>query len=147
MGIIEKSVLIGIAGAVAMFLFYFSVTGAVSGFTFAAEQFFSVWYWIIGLAAGFGIQAGLFALLRFRSAGVSSGTLASSGGASGIAMIACCAHRLVDIVPLVGITFVATALIQYQPYLFALGLVSNIAGIIFLAKKLCLLCLPRVSTP
>lgn len=144
MGIAGKSIFIGVASAVALFLFYFFVTGAVSGFTFAAEQFFSAWYWIIGLAAGFGIQAGLFALLRFKSAGVSSGTLASSGSASGIAMIACCAHRLVDIAPLVGVTFVAAALIQYQPYLFALGLISNIAGIIFLARKLCL---PRVSTP
>lgn len=136
MGITAKSVLIGLASAVAVPSFYFAVTGAVSGFAFAVEQFFSIWYWILSLSAGFGIQAGLFVFLRFRNASVSSGALAGSGGASGIAMVACCAHRLIDIAPLVGLAFIATALIQYQTYFFVAGLISNVAGIVYLARKL-----------
>lgn len=133
---ISQSILVGKAGAIGLLLFYFSITGAVSGFTFAWAQFLDLWYWIISLAIGFGIQAGLYTFLRLRSAHISSGALAGSGGASGLAMIICCAHRLVDIAPLVGFAFIATALIQYQTYFFVFGLISNIVGIIYLVREL-----------
>jgi len=133
---ILKAVLKGVIGFFALLVFYFSVLTLVSGWSFTKIQFFQNWYWIIGLSFGFGAQIGLFSYLRVLHSQASGKAVAVSGTTSGIAMIACCSHYLVNIIPIIGIAGLATVIGQYQTLFFIIGAVSNIVGIAYLIGKL-----------
>ncbi|MDO8601184.1 MAG: hypothetical protein Q7R46_00720 [bacterium] len=126
----------GVIGFFALLVFYFSVLTLVSGWSFTRIQFFQNWYWIIGLSFGFGVQIGLFYYLRDLHSRMSGKAVAISGTASGMAMIACCSHYLVNIIPIIGISGLAVIISQYQTEFFIIGAVSNIAGIAYLIGKL-----------
>jgi hypothetical protein len=130
-----KAVGIGLLAAGALFGFFWIVTSSVSGSATAAAQFMRYWYWIIANLLGFGTQVGLFTYARLRHATVGSAALAGSGSTSAVSMVACCAHRLVDLLPFLGIAAFATIVARYQTSLFAVGLVSNILGIWYVWKR------------
>jgi hypothetical protein len=54
---------------------------------------------------------------------------AASGGTSTAAMIACCAHHVTDVLPLLGLSGAAVFLAQYKVPFMVVGIVSNAAGI------------------
>lgn len=134
---ILKSVLLGIAGALGLLGVYFSILTAVSGWTFALDQFAAFWHFIVSLALGFGIQVGLFSYLRraIRSHCASGRVLAVSGTTSTAAMISCCAHYLTNILPVIGAAGLITVVSQYQLEFFWVGLAANAAGIAYMANK------------
>lgn len=134
---ILKSILIGIAGALGLLGLYFSILTAVSGWTFALDQFAAFWHFVLSLALGFGVQVGLFSYLRaaIRGGGSSGKVVAVSGTTSTAAMISCCAHYLTNILPIVGVAGFVTLVAQYQVELFWFGLVSNAGGIIYVGNK------------
>ena len=116
---------------------YFGVVSLISGWRFTLEQFAAFWYFIVALALGFGIQVGLYSYLRqlVGLQGVSGKVVAASGTTSTATMIACCAHYLVNILPVLGITGFITLVAQYQIQLFWLGLAFNLGGILYIAPK------------
>jgi len=127
-------------GAVAFVLLltvYFGVVSLVSGWDFTLEQFADFWYFILALALGFGIQVGLYTHLRqlVGQRKMSGKMIAASGTTSTAAMISCCAHYLVNILPVLGVTGFVTLVAQYQVQLFWLGLAFNLAGILYIAPK------------
>ena len=134
---ILKSVINGFLGATALLAAYFSVVSFISGWLFALDQFGAYWYFIASLAAGFGIQLGLYTYLK-NKIHQQQGTakiLAVSGTTSTAAMISCCAHYLANILPIIGIAGIVSAIGQYQIQLFWVGLAFNIGGIIYIARK------------
>ena len=131
----SKSILLGFTGSFFLLAFYFVTVGLISGLTFALDQFADFWYLIIGLALTFGIQLGLLHYIRtFKK--TSSGLTVVGGSASGVAMIACCAHFLAVIIPLTGINSLIMLAAQYQLKLFWAGIFLNLAGISYLMYKL-----------
>jgi hypothetical protein len=60
----------------------------------------------------------------------------SSGVVSGTAMLACCAHHLVDVLPILGISGAAIFLTQYQRLFLVLGLSINLLGIAYMVHLL-----------
>lgn len=120
-----------------MLAVYFGVVGVVSGWGFALEQFASFWRFIVALALGFAIQVGLYLYLRQLAGqrGVSGKVVAAAGTTSTAAMISCCAHYLVNILPVLGVTGFVTLVAQYQTQLFWLGLAFNLAGIAYILPK------------
>jgi Cu+-exporting ATPase len=48
-------------------------------------------------------------------------------------MVSCCAHYLLNILPILGITGFLTVVAEYQIELFWLGLVFNAGGILYVA--------------
>ena len=54
----------GAAAFVVLLALYFLLVGLVSGREYAIEQFSTYWYFLVSLAAGFGIQMGLYAYLK-----------------------------------------------------------------------------------
>ena len=54
------------------------------------------------------------------------------GGVSATAMVACCAHHVTDVLPLVGLTAAATFLAEYRLAFMAIGLGTTILGIVFM---------------
>lgn len=61
--------------------------------------------------------------------------VAASGTTSTAAMISCCAHYLVNVLPVLGVTGFITVVAQYQVELLWLGLAFNLAGILYIAPK------------
>lgn len=127
------------AGAFGVLLaLYFGVLALVSGWSFTVSQFAEFWYYIVPLAAGFGVQVALFLKLRevvsrAKEAGV---VIAASGTTSTAAMISCCAHYLVNAAPVLGATGLVTIAAQYQVEFFWVGLAFNLAGIAYIGNKL-----------
>ena len=127
----------GLIGMAALLAVYFTVISLISGWSFALNQFFQFWYFIIGLALGFGIQIGLYSYLKDAiSRKASKGVVVVSGTTSTIAMISCCAHYLANILPIIGITGIVVLIGQYQVQLFWFGLISNAMGIVYIAHKI-----------
>lgn len=116
---------------------YFGVLTLVSGGEYALEQFVTYWYFIVGLAAGFGVQIGLYSYLKrlVRHADASKKVVAVSGTTSTAAMISCCAHYLANILPVLGATGLVTFATQYQVEFFWVGLLFNAAGVAYIASK------------
>jgi len=132
----KKSIITGFVAGLSLLGVYFLILNLVSGWEFTRIQFKGNWYWVVGLAAGFGTQVGLFTYLRaLHRAKVSGKIIAASGTTSAIAMISCCAHYLVNILPIIGISGLAIFLGQYQTELFIVGAVSNLAGISYLLSR------------
>jgi hypothetical protein len=50
--------------------------------------------------------------------------------------LACCAHHLADILPIVGLSGAAVFLNAYKAPLLWLGIVMNVIGIIYLLRQL-----------
>jgi len=134
---IIKATIYGFTGTIALLAVYFSIVSLISGWSFALSQFGQFWYFIISLAIGFGIQIGLYAYLKSaiykKNAG--GGVLAASGTTSTLAMLSCCAHYLANILPIIGATGVIGLIGQYQIEFFWVGLVFNIAGIVYIGRK------------
>ena len=122
----------------ALLALYFGALTAISGWKFTAEQFAEFWYYIVPLAAGFGLQVALYMRLRevLHGAGAGRGMLAASGTTSTAAMVSCCAHYLMNIAPVLGTTGLVTFAAQYQVEFFWVGMVFNVAGIAFIGNRL-----------
>ena len=132
-----KAITYGLSGIIALIGIYFGIISLLSGWNFALDQFFQFWYFIVSLAIGFGIQLGLYVYLKniVHKSNESGKILAISGTTSTGAMISCCAHYLVNILPILGVTGFVSIISQYQIKLFWIGIVFNIAGIIYIARK------------
>ncbi|PJA38677.1 hypothetical protein CO180_03015, partial [candidate division WWE3 bacterium CG_4_9_14_3_um_filter_41_6] len=116
--------------------FYYLLLYAVTGdprhpFT----QFTLFQPWMSFLIIGFGIQMGLYWLMRkgvrFKLVQKKDSQMAAgtSTAVSGMAMVACCAHHAVDLLPILGLSAAALFLSEYQEQLLIFGVVTNLIGI------------------
>ena len=125
-----RHALIGLLGAIALLGFYFGVLSYANSWDHAIAQFQSMAPWVVALSAGFGIQIGLFSMVRERLKDAkANASAAASGGVSGTSMIACCAHHLGDVLPAMGLGAAAVFFNQYQNVFLAMGLFSSAWGV------------------
>jgi len=128
----KKPFVYGLIGAFGLVAIYFGILGFANSFTHAVQVFDKLWYWIILLALGFGTQLGLYIYIRQalkeKVKGVTA-EVATAGGISTGSMIACCAHHLTDVLPLLGLTAAAMFLVRFQIPFILLGVFSNLVGI------------------
>ncbi len=127
-GILAGGLLLGV---------YFGVLTLVSGWEFTLGQFAQFWHFTVALAAGFGVQVGLYTYLRrLTRHGDAAGKVAAvSGGTSTAAMISCCTHYLANVIPVLGATGLVALVGQYQVQLFWVGLAFNLAGVLYISSK------------
>lgn len=127
----------GAAAFALLLAIYFVVVSLISGMNFALQEFAKFWYFMLPLAFGFGIQVGLYTYLKSLVGlhGASGTVVAASGTTSTAAMISCCAHYLLNVLPVMGITGFLTIVAEYQISLFWVGLAFNAAGISYVAAK------------
>lgn len=137
--LIVRPIIFGVLGGVSLLGIYFGILSWANSFTHAIEQFINLWYWISLLVVGFGIQMGLFTYIRGFSRikamtpGATS-TMATAGGVSTGAMIACCAHHLTDVLPILGLSAAAVFLGKYQVAFMVMGVLSNLIGVNMMLK-------------
>ncbi len=121
-----------------LLVLYFGILSLVSGWSFTLSQFSEFWFYIVPLAAGFGLQVALFLKLRevVSRAKEAGAVIAASGTTSTAAMISCCAHYLANVAPVLGATGLVAFAAQFQVELFWVGLAFNAAGIAYVGTKL-----------
>jgi YHS domain-containing protein len=126
----------GVLASATLLSVYFGVLSLLSGRSFAVEQFNEWWPYIVALVIGFGVQVGLFVYLRRAVHRAASGkVLVATGTTSGAAMLACCTHYLVNLLPVLGATGLMSFVGAYQVELFWFGIASNLAGIAYIGRR------------
>jgi hypothetical protein len=114
---------------------YLAIVSAAESFQHAVALFWQDRVLVILIILGFGIQSALYVILKKRlfvptAAAGSSGKLMGAGGAtSTLAMVACCAHHIADVAPVLGLSAAMTFMAQYQTAFMVLGLGMNMLGI------------------
>jgi len=118
--------------------FYVGILTWAQGWDYASSQFARDRAYVLPIIIGFGIQAALYSILRFRlfisvtSVAHPGVILGTSGGTSATAMIACCIHHVTDVLPILGLSAAASILTRYQrPFMLA-SIVMNLIGIIIM---------------
>ncbi len=130
------SITVGFLAAIGLFLFYSLTMRLLAGSWAAAWwQFRQLWYLMLPLLAGFGFQIGLFSYIKFLSQ-ANAKMIAASSATSTLGMIACCAHHLADVVPILGLSALSLWLVNFQVPLLAIGIAGNIVGSIYLWRQL-----------
>ncbi len=133
----RKSILAGLAGAAGLVLFYIILVTLLSGsWRHPLDELWALKYWIGALILGFGIQVGLFYHLRkvMHVKGHGGKAAAAGTGTSTVAIIACCAHHLTDVLPIIGLAGVALFLSEYKIAFIAFGIISNAIGIVIMLR-------------
>ncbi len=133
-----KAIGYGLIAVLTLLAVYFLVLTLISGWKFTQSQFTTYWYFIVSLAVGFGIQIALYQyVMNLVHNGKGVGRVVGvSGTTSTAAMVSCCAHYLVNVLPILGITGLVTFVTQYQIKLFWMGILMNIAGIGYIVSKI-----------
>ncbi|MBI3964991.1 MAG: hypothetical protein HY329_05085 [Chloroflexi bacterium] len=126
----------GLLAALGLLIFYLTIITLAQGWGHAVEQFATDAWFIGAIMGGFGTQIGLFTYLRSLHVHMATGGVATSTGTSTAAMLACCAHHLADILPIVGVSGAAIFLNAYKTPLLWLGIVMNLAGLAYLLWQL-----------
>jgi Cu+-exporting ATPase len=67
---------------------------------------------------------------------VLSGLAGASGGTSAAAMVTCCAHRVADLLPFLGLTAAASFLAEWKVPLMIVGLAFWVAGITLIGWRI-----------
>ena len=126
-----------LAGAALIGLYLGLVTWAQDS-EHARELLWNDRYYVGPIAAGFGLQAGLFVYLRrllsLRSRASATAGTAAGTGTSTAAMLACCAHHVSDALPVLGLSGVAIFLGDYRVPLMLAGIAVNAAGVLFMLR-------------
>lgn len=133
-----RSIAAGVLAAAALLGIYLGIISLAQGVEHALEQLATDALFVGLIATGFGTQIALFVELRtvdrrHRSA---AAVTAAGTGTSAAAMLACCAHHLVDLLPLLGLSAAAVFLNAYQTPLFLLSIGMNVVGIVVIGRQL-----------
>lgn len=129
---VALSIALGALAAFALAGLYLGIVTWAQGADHALELLLDDRLFVALIAAGFGTQIGLFTYVRLlqRALARESVTLAGAGTAtSSISMVACCAHHLADVLPVIGVSGLAVFLVEFRTPLMLLGLATNLAGI------------------
>ena len=106
----------------------------------ALELFWEDRWYVIPILLGFSTQVGLFTFLKkgfyLPIATHGGATTTASGGMSTMAMVACCAHRVADVLPFLGLSSAAVLLAQWKIPFLIVGLLSNLFGIGVMVREI-----------
>lgn len=128
----KKHIIVGIVAGTILLLVYAVTLVLLQGFEHAFKQTTRLWYWLLPLSLGFGTQIGLFSFLRQglrERRAAETASAATSGTISAGSMVACCAHHLSEVLPLIGLTSLTVFITKYQTFFMIVGIMANIVGI------------------
>ncbi|MFN0027096.1 MAG: hypothetical protein ACKV2O_07930 [Acidimicrobiales bacterium] len=138
-GVHRRSVVAGVAAVLAMAAFYIAVVRGASGsWAHLQEQARTDWAYLLFIVTGFGAQVMLMVELKHRHR-LNRASRAAGGagaGASTVGMVACCAHHLADLLPVLGATGAATFLTDQRIPVMLLGITITAVGVVIAARRL-----------
>ena len=136
--IMKDPLIYSILSFVGLILFYFLTMGLISrSWAVTLAQFKALFLWMVAISLSFSAQVYLFLSLRKRVGGGLGGHLVTTTATtSTFSMVACCAHHLTDVLPLIGLSLAATFLARYQEWFLAAGIVSNLFGVGLMVRNL-----------
>ena len=125
----------GLFGAALLTVIYFGIVSWAESPRHALEFFWQDRWIVIPIILGFGVQVALYTILKLKLylpvsyMGPSGPMVGASGTTSAIAMIACCAHHVTDVLPILGLTAASTFLANYRLAFMGVGLGTTLLGI------------------
>ena len=130
---------VGLLGSLLLAGLYLGLVALAQDWQHATEL---IWgdRWLVGaIALGFGAQLGLYVHLRqlvrhHHQLGQCTALTAAGTGSSSVAMVACCLHHLTDVLPILGLSVVATFLNQYRVPFMSVGIGTNLIGIALMLR-------------
>ncbi|HKZ54357.1 MAG TPA: hypothetical protein VJ123_02675 [Anaerolineales bacterium] len=123
---------VGLSGTAALAALYFGILSWAESPQHAVELFWEDRWIVIPIMVGFGVQAALYTVLKkrlFVPAGPSAHLMGAGGATSSVAMVACCAHHVSDVLPLLGLSAAAAFLADYRIAFMLFGLGTTALGI------------------
>ena len=151
----------GLVGALFLTGLYFGIVSWAESPQHAVELFWDDRWIVLPIILGFGVQVGLYTILKKRlfvpvaTIGPSGPMMGAGGTTSTIAMVACCAHHVADVLPILGLTAAATFLAQYRIAFMLVGLGTTLLGILIMLfilfnarrKTIQMMAAPSVASP
>lgn len=132
----KRPFIAGLIAADTLLALFIVLVTSISGWATTKSQFSHYWYFLVPLAVGFGVQVGLYVYLReVVKRMMSKKMMAVTGSTSTAAMISCCTHYLVNILPIISAAGVASFIGQYQVKLFWVGIAFNLFGIASIGRQ------------
>lgn len=137
-----RPVALGGLASLGLVTLYLATIAVAQDWSHAFAQLSEDRWFVAMLSLGLGLQVGLFTYLRHlhrvgvkprgqgTGAGVASMTISS--GTSATAMLACCAHHLVEVLPVIGLSGAAAFLGAFKTPLLWVGVAMNLAGIAYM---------------
>ena len=126
----------GILGTGLLTFLYFGIVSWAESPTHALNLFWEDRWIVLPIILGFGVQTALYVILKKRlfvpvtHTGPSGALTGAGGGMSTMAMVACCAHHVTDVLPILGLTAAAAFLAEYRIAFMLVGLGTTVLGII-----------------
>jgi hypothetical protein len=133
---LPRSIVFGVLASLGLLVFYVGTIALVQDWEHAFTQLGEDGPFVAALVVGFGAQVALFTYTRALQASTSKAGVAAGAGSSGVAMLACCAHHLTDVLPVVGLSAAVGFLGAYKEPLLWLSVGVNAGGVIYLAGQL-----------
>jgi hypothetical protein len=127
-----RPILFGLLAGAGLLLFYLGTITLAQDWRHALQQLGEDAWFVGTITAGFGTQVGLFIYLRALHTRAAAKGVVASTATSGTAMLACCAHHLAEVLPVVGLSGAAVFLDAYKVPLLWAGIAMNFAGIAYL---------------
>lgn len=134
-----RSIRHGLMALAAMALFYVVVIRAASGsWNHLANQLRQDRYYLAAILVGFGTQVALVSELRHRHRHGQRATLTAGvgAGASTAGMVACCAHHIAELLPVIGAASAAGFLTDYRIPFMLVGITINAVAVVLVARRL-----------
>lgn len=128
----------GVLGAGFLAAVYLGIVSLAESPQHAVELLWEDRLIVIPIILGFGLQIGLYVSLKKRlfapvvQTGPSGKLAGASGTTSTLAMVACCAHHVTDVLPILGLTAATAFLAEYRIAFMLVGLGMTLFGVGFM---------------
>ena len=129
---VARSIALGVLGATALIALYLGIVTLAQGSEHAFDLLWGDRVFVALIGAGFGTQIGLFTYLRLLQRALARESIISAGAGtatSSVAMVACCAHHLAEVLPIIGLGGLAVFLVELRTPLILFALATNALGI------------------
>ncbi len=139
-----KPFAVGALASLSLAIAYFAILSLLNSFPHAVQTFLQLWYFMLLLILGFGLQMALLSYIRnahknglchFAAKGAASTvSTAASGSVSTASMVACCLHHVSDVAPFLGVSAAVVFFDKFQSFFMLLGIFSSILGTLFMLR-------------
>ena len=127
----------GAAASAALAAFYVAVLAGSAGWPHLVDQARTDWWLLAPIVVAFGAQVAFTVELRHRHRSEHlAATTGAGAGASAVGMVACCAHHVAELVPVLGVAGVAGFLLDWRIPLMVGGLAVNLVALAIAGRRL-----------